>query len=195
MKPSFAVALAIMALAGACAVAPTAPQAAIGATGVGAPVPAVDGPVLAAGAGDPKARSEAIRLPDRIVLPATYRLILLDGHLTLVRETDSQALSAGPTTLRIVMGELARGELAYQPALLPQELAAEVASDRQRAARTADALEAVMRRTRELSEQVRELEAQRRRLAELLAAPPTPTAASGAPPPKPKAGADPVPAE
>ncbi|HMD60468.1 MAG TPA: hypothetical protein VKG78_03505 [Opitutaceae bacterium] len=68
------------------------------------------------------------------------------------------------------MGEIARGELAYQPALLPQELAEEVASNRESSARMDNALGAVMQRSRELSEQALELEAQGKKLAELLAA-------------------------
>jgi hypothetical protein len=111
-----------------------------------------------------------IRMPDRITLPAAYRLMLVDGHLALVRETDAQALEPAPTSMRIVTGEIARGELAYQPGLLPQELAAEVASSRESSARMDNALDSVMQRSRELSAQALELEAQGRRLAELLAA-------------------------
>ncbi len=142
-----------------------------GAARVGAPQPAAD-PALAAGRamaprGDPDA---AIRLPERIALPASYRLLLLDGHLALVRESDEEALERAPASLRVVSGEIARGELAYQPGLLPQELAAEVAANRESSARMDNALESVMRRSRELSDQAAELEAQSRRLAELLAA-------------------------
>ncbi|MGA2018446.1 MAG: hypothetical protein ABSH26_15980 [Opitutaceae bacterium] len=160
-----------LALLGACT-AQNHPQAAPGATHVGAPSPPFDQAVLdgSATAYGNGAERAAILMPDRITLPATYRLILVDGHLALVRETDAQALQPGPTSMRIVMGEIARGELAYQPALLPQELAAEVASDRESAARMDNALESVMRRSRELSEQARQLEEQGRRLAELLAA-------------------------
>jgi hypothetical protein len=112
----------------------------------------------------------ALRLPERIVLPASYRLVLLDGHLTLVREADSVALEAAPASMRILTGEIARGELAYQPGLLPQELAAEVAANHEGAARMNDALEGVMRRSRELSAQALALQDQSRRLAELLSA-------------------------
>jgi len=127
----------------------------------------MDGAVPEYGSG---ADRSPIRMPDRITLPATYRLVLVDGHLALVRETDAQALQPGPASMRIVMGEIARGELAYQPALLPQELAAEVAANRESAARMDNALDSVMKRSRELSEQALQLEAQGRRLAELLAA-------------------------
>jgi len=113
---------------------------------------------------------EAIRLPDRITLPAVYRLLLVDGHLTLVRESSAREFEAGPSSLRVVAGEPGRGELTYQPALLPQELAAEVATGRESSARMEAALESVMRRSRELSGQAMELEAQGKRLAELLAA-------------------------
>jgi hypothetical protein len=195
MKASPVLAAAVSALLGACAAPSSAPQDAVGATGIGAPASAVDAPILAGNAALMRGRTEAIHLPDRITLPATYRLILLDGHLTLSRETDAQALSSGPTSMRIVMGELARGELAYQPALLPQELAAEVAAGRESAARMDEALNAVMRRSRELSDQVRELEAQSRRLAELLAGAQPPSAGANASVPRAKAGAGPASAE
>jgi uncharacterized coiled-coil protein SlyX len=96
--------------------------------------------------------------------------MLLDGHLTLVRETDSQALEPAPASMRIVTGEVARGELAYQPALLPQELAAEVAANRESAARMDNALASVMQRSRELAERALALEAQSKKLAETLRA-------------------------
>ena len=162
---------AAVALLGACT-SQNRPQGAPGASSVGAPNPPYDRRVLDgagpdAGSG---ADSRPVRMPDRIALPATYRLILVDGHLTLVRETDAQALEPPPTSMRIVMGEVARGELAYQPALLPQELAAELAASRESAARMDNALDTVMQRSRELSEQALALEAQGRKLAELLAA-------------------------
>jgi len=158
-------------LLGACA-GPRHPQDGSGATPVGAPRPAVDPRVLelAFPAGNDGAEPPPVRLPERLTLPASYRLMLLDGHLTLVRESDPRALAPDPASLRVVTGEIARGELAYQPGLLPQELAAEVAANRESSARMDNALAAVMRRSRELSAQALELEAQGRRLAELLAA-------------------------
>ncbi len=160
---------AALVLLGACS-EPNRPQEAIGATQIGAPSLAVDEALLGfhGGTEHPARGADRIRLPERIVLPAAYRLILLDGHLALVRETDAQAVEPAPTSLRILMGEVARGELAYQPALLPQELAAEVASSHESSARMDNALEAVMRRSRELSEQARELEAQSKRLEQLV---------------------------
>jgi uncharacterized coiled-coil protein SlyX len=104
------------------------------------------------------------------MLPASYRLMLLDGHLALLRETDPESVEPAPSSLRIVAGEIARGELGYQPGLLPQELAAEVAANRESAARMDNALESVMRRSRELSEQARDVQAESARLASLLAA-------------------------
>jgi hypothetical protein len=190
MNPLRAPWAACILLLGACA-GQNRPQTGPGATSVGAPYPPVDPFVLegaAAAVGAPA--REAIRMPDRITLPASYRLVLLDGHLALVRETDAQATEPSPASMRIVMGEIARGELAYQPALLPQELAAEVASNRESSARMDNALDTVMRRSRELSQQALELEAQSRKLAELLAAaqarPAGAAASSGAP----KAGGD-----
>jgi len=158
-------------LLGACA-SQNRPQSGPGAAPVGAPAAAADQAVLnaAAPAGANPAGREPIRMPDTITLPATYRLMLVDGHLALVRQTDAQAIDTGPASMRIVMGEIARGELAYQPGLLPQELAAEVASNRESSARMDNALETVMQRSQELSEQAQALQAQGRKLAELLAA-------------------------
>jgi hypothetical protein len=138
-----------------------------GAAHLGAPSAPVD-PAIVSLSADPE--PAAIRLPDRLTLPASYRLILLDGHLSLVREADARALAPAPASLRIVTGEIARGELAYQPALLPQELAAEVAANRESSARMDNALAAVMQRSRELSAQALELRAQSGKLAELVAA-------------------------
>lgn len=186
--PAAAVALLLLC---ACA-APNRPQAGPGAAMVGSPRTPVDAAVVGSG---PRAVAggtdrDSIRLPDRITLPASYRLVLLDGHLVLVRETDPQTLLQAPSSMRIVMGELARGELAYQPALLPQELAAEVAANRESSARMDNALEAVMRRSRELSEQSMDLQAQSRRLAELLSAAQARIGALEAASPKARPGAD-----
>jgi hypothetical protein len=158
-------------LLGACA-SPKRPQAAPGAQALGVPGHAVDPSIAGEALGQSNAGPDtgAIQLPDRITIPAAYRLMLIDGHLALVKETDAQSLDSGPTSLRIITGEISRGELAYQPGLLPQELAAEVASNRESAARMDNALESVMQRSRELSDQAAELKAQAEKLGALLAA-------------------------
>jgi hypothetical protein len=157
---------------GLCACsAPSRPQGGPGAAPVGAPDLPVGAAVLQkALAADSQAGTAAIQLPDRITLPAVYRLILVDGHLTLVRDTDPQPIDSGSPALRAVTGDGARGGPAYPPGLLPQELSAAVAASRASAARMDSALDAVMRRSRTLSEQAMEIEAQGKRLAELLAA-------------------------
>ncbi len=127
-------------------------------------------PVPAALPGPAQAGRSEAALPDRITLPAAYRLMLLDGRLTLVRESDPEALDRAPESLRIIAGEVARGELAYQPGLLPQELAAEVAANRESSARMDNALADVMARSRELSERALELQEQSRRLSDALTA-------------------------
>lgn len=161
----------VAALLGGCA-ARNAPQAALGASAVGAPELAVGNAAInqalrSSGQGPHRA---AVRLPERIVLPAAYRLMLLDGHLTLVRDTDPQVVEPSPAAMQIVAGDSGPAEAAYQPALLPQELAAAAAADRESSARMDNALESVMRRSRELAAQAMELQAQERRLAEVLAA-------------------------
>lgn len=158
-------------LLGACA-APNRPQAAPGAQALGVPGRAVDPSVVVGAPGESGSGPQPgdVRLPERITIPATYRLMLVDGHLALVRDTDARALDPGPASLRVITGEISRGELAYQPGLLPQELAAEVASNRESSARMDNALESVMQRSRELSEQAAELKAQAEKLGALLSA-------------------------
>jgi hypothetical protein len=133
---------------------------------VGAPTHPVD-PTLA-GTAIGRAAPEPVELPERIVLPASYRLMILDGHMALVRETDGRSIEAAPSSLRVIAGEIAKGELAYQPALLAQELASEVAANRESSARMDNALEEVMKRSRELSGQALEVQVQSSKLAELL---------------------------
>ncbi|HEY5079263.1 MAG TPA: hypothetical protein VII43_05430 [Opitutaceae bacterium] len=155
----------------ACAGPGLPPQAGRGASAVGAPAsPVSEGARNRALPMEPGTLPSGIQLPERIVLPAVYRLLLVDGHLALVRETGAREWDGGADSLRVVAGEPGRGDLSYQPALLPQELAAEVAGARERNARMDAALEAVMQRSRELAERATELESQGKRLAELLAA-------------------------
>jgi hypothetical protein len=184
---------AVLLLACSCS-SPGRIQGGPGAERVGAPSPAADAALLGRQAqGEPA--GGPIRLPERIALPASYRLLLLDGHLALVRESDEQALEPAPASMRIVTGEIARGELAYQPGLLPQELAAEVAANRESSARMDNALESVMKHSRELSDQAAELGAQSRKVAEMLAAAQARVreleAAARAAPAPPAAGPDP----
>jgi hypothetical protein len=183
--------IAAVALLGACA-SPNRPQRAPGAQSLGVPPSSIDPSVVLEARGEEGAAPGpgAIQLPDRLTLPSAYRLMLVDGHLALVRETDAQSLEPAPTSLRVVSGEISRGELAYQPGLLPQELAAEVASNRESAARMDNALESVMQRSRELSDQAAELRAQAEKLGALLAAAQTSaTAAEAAKTPVPSAPA------
>jgi hypothetical protein len=147
---------------------PTRPQASPGAQGVGVPNRSVDLTVATLNSGE-KAVNSAIDLPDRIVIPAAYKLMLIDGRLTLVRETDPQTINPGPSSLRVVTANATGGDLSYQPALLPQELAAEVASYKESSARMDNALDSVMQRSRELSDQAAGLEAQAKKLDVLLA--------------------------
>jgi len=151
--------------------------------------PGVPPPAAAGSTPGRAAAPRALEAPDRIEFPATYRLVMVEGHLLLVRETDAQALAPPPTSLRAVAGEVARGELAFQPGLLPQELAAQVAANRESAARLDNALAEVMERSRLLSAQALDLKAQSQRLADQLAAARAarPPAAAPAPVPPPAA--------
>jgi hypothetical protein len=168
MKASISSLSGCLLLLCSCA-SPNRPQASPGAQGVGVPSRAVDSPLATANSGG-KADDPAINLPDKIVIPADYKLMLLDGRLTLVRETDPRTIDPGPSSLRVITDVTDGGDLSYQPALLPQELAAEVASYKESSARMDNALDSVMQRSRELSDQAAELEVQAKRLGELMAA-------------------------
>jgi hypothetical protein len=133
---------------------------------VGVTASAVDRSVVGEGNAPPALE----RLPDRLALPAAYRAVLVDGRLELVRETDAEALKPLPASLRVVVGEVARGELAFQPGLLPQELAREVAANRESSARMDNALDAVLQRSRELARQALQLQDESRALADRLVA-------------------------
>lgn len=165
------------------------PQSGPGATPVGAPLVTVDALIRekALPAQAPPEAPERPRLPERIVLPAAYRLVIVDGHLTLVRESDPRDTEPGSPA----GGDANPSSLAYQPALLPQELAAEVEACRESAARMDRALESVMQRSRELSQQAIDLQAQAKRLAQLLAE----SEARARAPAGPKGAADGAPAQ
>lgn len=153
-------AAAALALALCACASPPRPRAAPVAEPSGAPRPAPAASPAAAG-------PDAPELPDMITLPAAYRLMLVDGRLALVRETGARA---GGVPLRVLAADEAQRDPTFAPAPLPQELAAQLAESRESAARMDGALESVMQRSRELSDRALELEAQGRRLAELLAA-------------------------
>lgn len=158
------IALACAALCGCSTV--SAPPLGPAVAPLGVPTTGFD-PRLAVSAAPSR---EPLRLPDTLQIPAEYRLILLDGQLALVRETGTEAARPGHGSLRIVAGEAARPDPSYQPALLPQELAAEVAANRESSARMDNALASVMQRSRDLADQASALEAQGKRLGDLLEA-------------------------
>ena len=141
-----------------------------GCCGVRTAAPAAAGPELAAAAAALEAPPPrpAPRLPDRIVLGAAYRLVLLDGEETLVRETDG-----APGSLRILSGRPGDAGEAGEAALPPREMTAALAAEHAQAARLERALEQVMERSRTLSLQAAELGEIARRL-EAPTPPPTP---------------------
>jgi hypothetical protein len=128
------------------------------------PDPAVDSGAPRPGPA-PRRTARRSGCPTGSPFPQSYRLMLVDGHLALVRETDPRRSRRAPTSMRIVMGEIARGELAYQPGLLPQELAARSRPTARAPRRMDNALDTVMQRSRELSDQAMELKAQAEKLA------------------------------
>jgi hypothetical protein len=147
--------------------APDRPQIEHGATHVGVPRPQIDAAIVdEAQAPEASAAAAAIRPPDRMTLPATYRLMLVDGCMTLERETDGPSSEPEATPVGEVSG--AAGVRAYLPSPLPEEIAAEIAADHEAVLRMDRALEAVMLRSHELARQAVSLEAQSKKMAELL---------------------------
>lgn len=152
--------------------APELPQSERGGTHVGVPRPQIDDAVL----DQTQARDRgtvpagAIRWPDRLVLPASYRLVLVEGHLTLERETDAQPLDPRASSIRILSGQVASNDPSGRARPLPPEWSAEIAADRESVLRMDQALEAVMERSHELARRAKELEAQSKKMAELLVA-------------------------
>lgn len=151
-------------------VAPGRPQAGAGAAAVGLPKRTVSTATIEANAAAqaPDARREP-SMPEIMPLPAQYRLLVVDGHLALVREDASEPAPA-MASVRIGYGAQALPDPTYHPEPLPQEVAAELQACRQSSSRMEGALQTVMQRSRELAERALEIEAQGKRLAELLAA-------------------------
>lgn len=139
---------------------------------MGVPRPQIDAAVLDETQARDRGTAAAgtIRLPDRLVLPASYQLVLVEGRLTLVRETDPQSLDAGAPSIRILSGAVACNDPAYRGDPLSLEWAAEIAADHESVLRMDHALEAVMQRSHELVRQAAELESQSKKMAELLVA-------------------------
>lgn len=106
---------------------------------------------------------------DRIVVPACYRMVIIDGQQTLVRESDEQAIQGNRGSLRVVKGEVARGEISYQPGLIEQELAEEVVRTRQAQAQTDEAAVELTKQSEELMKQSKLMQTQNKILATQLA--------------------------
>ena len=128
------------------------------------PATAGPGPSPSAVALSLPAQAPGTPVPERIVLPADYHLILLDGGLALVRST-----GAGGTPLHLSAEYSSANTTNQEAALLPQELAAEAARNRASTARMDLALQSVMQRSRELEDEAQKLGERSKLVADLLA--------------------------
>lgn len=70
-----------------------------------------------------------------ITVPGVYRAYVVNGRMVFVRETDPRKIAAAPSSMRIMMGNPEAGEITYQPLLLEQEHAIELAKTREQNAR------------------------------------------------------------
>lgn len=114
-----------------------------------------------------------VSLPDRIELPSRYRLLYLNGSLTLVQEAGPRGARPGD---RVDFEPPSGGE-GLSPAF-----ALQWQQTRESVERMERALSDVMERSRQLSDQAAALEALAKRLATPPAAPAPPAAAKPAAP-------------
>lgn len=64
-----------------------------------------------------------------MAMPATYRQVVVDGQTVLVRETDPRKVLTTPG-VQVIAGDIANNEIAVQPGLMSQEMAAEIVRTR-----------------------------------------------------------------
>ncbi|AHF94960.1 hypothetical protein OPIT5_00050 (plasmid) [Opitutaceae bacterium TAV5] len=104
-----------------------------GAAVQGAPVPDVSTEVVdlvdPPGRMDNGPRYVMGAFPGELTVPATYRAQVIDGKYVLVRETDPRRILSSPS-ITVIAGDISGGDLAIQPALMPQEIAEEVTRNR-----------------------------------------------------------------
>lgn len=117
---------------------------------------------VAGGGGGAK---QTVQLPNQITVPGTYRQVLVDGSTMLVRETDQRQALVG-NRFNIISGDVSRGDLSFQPALLESELAAELV--RQRAA-TAEMDESSLKMAEQAQELLKATQALARKQTEIVA--------------------------
>lgn len=116
----------------------------------------------------PSSLSGLVQLPDVIEIPATYRFQVLDGKLCLVKETDARKIAAGGG-VRLIGGDVTRNEFAVQPAILPQEVAAELTRNRAAQAEMIQSFSEAKRRMDQLLVEARTMQQRNEQLVQRLA--------------------------
>lgn len=112
--------------------------------------------------------SGLVQLPDVIEIPATYRFQVINGKLCLVRETDARKIAAGGG-VRLVAGDVSRNEFAVQPAILPQEVAAELTRNRAAHVEMIQSFSEAKRRMDQLLTEARTMQERNEQLVQRLA--------------------------
>jgi hypothetical protein len=78
---------------------------------------------------DPPGMQPATTSPAMLTMPATYRQVTVDGRTMLVRETDPRKVLTTPG-VQVIAGDIANGDIAVQPGIMSQEIAAEIVRTR-----------------------------------------------------------------
>lgn len=140
-----------------------------GAQPQGAPRSPVSAEVLeAADAADPSARRPGeYQTMGKIVVPASYRLVFQDGNPVFIRETDARRLNSHPA-VRLVASEQGSGEINLQPALLPQELAQEIITNRAQTQALMEVVPQLQQSVAVLGQQAETLAKQNREVQKLI---------------------------
>lgn len=106
---------------------------------------------------DPPATSQKVVLaPDQLIVPGTYRMMVVDGRTVLVRETDARKVLTSPA-VQIVAADQSGTDLSLQPALLPQEVSEEIVRNRAQTDAALRVLPGLMAEQRRQAEELRRL--------------------------------------
>ena len=110
----------------------------------------------------PELAAEKVTLaPNQLIVPGTYRMMVVDGQTVLVRETDPRKVLTSPA-VQIIAADQSGTDLSLQPALLPQEVSEEIVRNRAQtdaALRVLPGLMAEQRRQAEELQRLREAKA------------------------------------
>lgn len=95
-------------------------------------------------------------LPNELVVPGTYRLVVVDGKTMLVQETDARKVLTSPA-VQIIAADPMTGDLSIQPAILPQEVTEEIVRNRGQTDQILRALPQILAENKRLSSEIKQL--------------------------------------